>query len=118
MGAIRVTKANPLILAAFLSLFPFTAIAQDVLEDKIADTDYIDRSIEEIAANSDLIVAGTITKTMSVERDNDLADSSYNNQEKIEIVLATLEVDGVLRGGVRKGQRIRLGPAAKRFQWL
>lgn len=103
------TRAKPLIIAAFLSLFPATSHAQNVLGDEeIEGTEYIDRSIEEIAAASDLIVAGTITRTMTVERENELADRSYNGEERIEIVLATLEIDGVLLGGARKGQRVRL----------
>lgn len=110
MSLIKRTK--PLILVAFLPLTLLLA-GQALDEEKIEGTDYVDRSIQEIAAASDVIIAGRIVKVMSVERENELAEHSYNQKERIEIRLAWIEVDGVLRGPFRKGQRVRLAYPAR-----
>lgn len=55
-------------------------------------------SLAALVASSDVIVVGRIVRTTLVERDNELADISYNLKPRYTAVIATLEVTETIKG--------------------
>lgn len=72
------------------------------------DTQYPDFSIRDVAVRSDMIIVGRIVRVMSVERKNELAEFSFNQEKRYEARLAWIEVDSVLAGNVSKDQRVKI----------
>lgn len=56
------------------------------------------RSLKTLVISSDLIVVGKIVRTTMVDRENDLADISYNHTSRYTAVIATIQVDETLKG--------------------
>jgi hypothetical protein len=57
-----------------------------------------ERSLNQIALNSDLIVVGHVVRTTQVERDNDLEDIAYNHTHRYTAIIALIAVDETLKG--------------------
>lgn len=55
-------------------------------------------SLAALVASSDVIVVGRIVRTTLVERDNELADISYNLTSRYTAVIATVEVAETIKG--------------------
>lgn len=55
-------------------------------------------SLSVLIASADLIVIGKIVRTTQVERDNDLAEFSYNKSPRFTAVVATIEVNETIKG--------------------
>ena len=55
-------------------------------------------SLHGLIASSDVIVVGRIVRTTLVERDNELADISYNLKPRYTAVIATVEVTETIKG--------------------
>ncbi len=55
-------------------------------------------SLAALIASSDVIVVGRIVRTTLVERDNELADISYNLKPRYTAVIATVEVSETIKG--------------------
>ena len=55
-------------------------------------------TLHALVLSSDLIVVGKISRVMMVDRENDLADISYNHTPRFTAVIATIQVDDTLRG--------------------
>src|SRR5688500_9308166 len=55
-------------------------------------------SLQALVASSDIIVVGKIVRTTQVERDNELAEISYNKSPRYTAVIATIEVNETIKG--------------------
>src|SRR5205823_6299002 len=54
--------------------------------------------VTQLVLTSDVVVIGKITRTTEVERDNDLADISFNHKRRYTAVIAQIAVDETLHG--------------------
>jgi hypothetical protein len=74
---------------------------------------YPERTLKQLAANSELVISGRIVRVVSLERENDLAEYSYNQEKRYEVRLAWIEVEQVFQGAVRPNQKVKLVYPAK-----
>ena len=89
---------RPLFVAALVALSA-AALPHDVAADNSYQQDEVDKpSLTQLVLTSDVVVVGKITRTTEVERDNDLADISFNHKRRYTAVIAQITVDETLRG--------------------
>lgn len=55
-------------------------------------------TLHALVLSSDLIVVGKIVHTTYLDRENDLADISYNHEKRYTAVIGTIRVDDTLKG--------------------
>lgn len=55
-------------------------------------------TLKALVISSDAIVVGKIVRTTMVERENELADISYNHTPRFTAVIATIQVDETIKG--------------------
>jgi hypothetical protein len=55
-------------------------------------------TLHSLVLSADQVVVGKIVKTTMVDRENDLADISYNHSSRFTAVIATIQVDETLKG--------------------
>lgn len=82
-----------LLVAAAAFLFATPAPGRDARNENSEPP-----TLHALVLSSDLIVVGKIVRTMQVDRENDLADISYNHTPRFTAVIATIQVDDTLRG--------------------